>query len=92
MVAPPFPDVRPGQVWGNRAHRDAGRQIRIDSVGHEHAICTVIADRTDPAPSHRRPHTGIARPPGYSNVGRKTRVALGAFRPTPSRYALVTDA
>ena len=88
----PLPDVRPGQVWADNDPRAAGRRIRVASLDGDYANCTVVQDRIDPEPPHSRPGRGIERPPGHSNVGRPTRIAIERFRPTSSGYRLVTDA
>ncbi len=84
--------VRPNQVWADNDPRSSGRRIRVDSLDGGYANCSVMQDRTDPAPLHSRPGRGIERPAGHSNVGRPTRIAIERFRPTSSGYRLVTDA
>lgn len=71
------PAVRPGQVWADNDKRSAGRQVRVVSVDDTHATVVLHA----------------VRPGGHqqAQLGRKTRVRLDRFRPTPTGYRLVSD-
>ncbi len=90
QTQPDLPDVRPGQTWADNDKRAAGRKVRVDKIDGLYAICTIVADRADPAPHRGRYNT--PRPPGWSPVGLVTRILLGRFRPTSNGYRLIEDA
>jgi hypothetical protein len=85
-----LPDVRPGQTWADNDKRAAGRKVHVDKIDGLYAICTIVADRADPAPHRGRYNT--PRPPGWSPVGQVTRILVGRFRPTSNGYRLIEDA
>jgi hypothetical protein len=81
------PVVRPRQIWADNDKRLDGRRIRVDSIDGDHANCTITADATP----NEKTAGHILRPPGWTNVGRTTRIALHRFRPTSTGYRLISE-
>lgn len=79
-------EVRPGQVWADNDPRNEGRTLRVDEVGGEVVLCTVLTL------SHLVQELVDKGSPWAKDVrGKQRTISLRRFKPTSTGYRLLED-
>jgi hypothetical protein len=81
--------VEPGQTWADDDKQSVGRKVRVDRIDGDYAICTIVADPSDPRRMKGR--YNVQRPAGWSAIGHARWILLRRFKPISTGSGLIED-